>query len=290
MKVLVVGASGLVGSALMNEMLAAGHDARGTCHARRAPGLIPFDALIDNLAELGDFDWVVPLAAQIDPEWVRRNPGASRALNVEAVLRLARQARAVLFVSSEAVFDGTRGGYGETDAPHPLTLYARQKVEVEQALGPTACIVRTGWTVDPKTAHDRCPIAATYDALLKGSARMARDNLFTLTDVRDTARALRLLMEHDARGIHHAAAEPPVIRSTLAGWIAEDSRQGARMSYDEVDFAALSFAEPRPAKAWISSAAARARFGLTFRRPREVVAEKVALLDSFAEQPRRAAL
>ena len=296
---IVVGASGLIGGLLMDEARRAGIEAIGTSHMHPRAGLRSFDLtrrrLITLAPDIGPDDWVVLLAAQVDPQRVSRNPEMALAVNVTGTLRLADEAMsrgaAVLFVSSEAVFDGTRGGYVEEDAPSPLTLYARCKVEVEralQAMGRASCIVRTGWTVDPREVHAHCPVSATYDALLAPGARMARDTLQTLTDAHDTALTLRMLMSRNARGIYHVAAQPPVARSELARWIVESSRQGARMAFEEIDFASLSFAEPRPARPWINGNKLRTELNLSFRAPRNTVAEKVALLDAAAEQPRRA--
>lgn len=36
------------------------------------------------------------------------------------------------FLSSEAVFDGETGMYSEEDIPNPITLYGRQKLQIEQ--------------------------------------------------------------------------------------------------------------------------------------------------------------
>jgi len=299
MRMIVIGGSGLIGGAVMREAAHCGIPEIGTGHNRIERGLKSFDArrqALNELApDLNETDWVVLLAAQIDPEWVRRHGDESRALNVDATCRLIEEAGArgakVLFVSSEAVFDGVRGGYDEEDAPNPLTLYARQKVEVEQHLAASHvqwCIIRTGWTVDPDALDARCPIAATYDALLAGGARMAEDNIFTLTDVKDTARAICRIVTGSIFGYHHIVAAPPVVRTDLAHWIKDASQNGHRMSWQNVRFESLTFAEPRPARPWLSNARFVARTGMAFHNPRDIVSAKVALLDARMEQPRRA--
>lgn len=300
MRMIVIGGSGLIGRSLLDEAARGGLTAIGTAHTHAGRGLVPFDARTARLADvvpgLNADDWVILLAAYIDPEWVRRNPAESRALNVDATCRLidegwSRGAK-ILFVSSEAVFDGVRGGYGEDDVPNPLTLYARQKIEVERHITAGAgrwAIVRTGWTIDPDALEARCPIAGTYNGLLSGDARMANDNIFTLTDVHDTAKAICRIVTDSMLGYHHVVAAPPVLRTDLARWIKDASQNGHRMELQSVPFDSLIFAEPRPARPWLSNERFVARTGMTFRNPRDIVRAKVALLDAQTAEPKRAA-
>ena len=56
-----------------------------------------------------------------------------------------------MHISTDAVFDGTRGNYTEKDEPNPLGVYARTKLEAEWAVAeadPGAIIARVnlfGW-------------------------------------------------------------------------------------------------------------------------------------------------
>jgi len=65
-------------------------------------------------------------------------------------------ARGLVYISTDSVFDGTRGYYSETDEPRPLNVYARSKLAGERAVLaelPDALIVRTvlyGWNRRPK--------------------------------------------------------------------------------------------------------------------------------------------
>jgi len=290
-RIIILGASGLIGRQLRADAKRAGHDVIGTYLTQPGSDLRRFDLTRDFLYEavpdFGHDDAVFLLSAQIDPNWVFRNPEASQAINVDATCRLIDEANdagaKLFFLSSEMVFDGRSDeGYTEDDAPVPLTLYGRQKVEVEDYLRARAgdwCVVRTGWTISPE-ANPRCPIESTYAALLNGTARLATDNLFTLTDVRDLSQALIRLFEDDHRGLFHVAANPPVVRANLGRWIADASTLGKHMAFEKTDFASLPFTEPRPAKSWLRSEKYVAATGHQLQSPWITVANKVAMIDA----------
>ena len=195
---MIVGASGLIGGALMRAARAAGRAVVGTALSRPRPGLVPFDmgkaALRAAVPDLGANDAVFLLAGYISPAWIFANPDAARALNLDASRRIADEAAAagarLVFMSTDQVFDGATGGYVETAAPRPLNLYGRLKAEMERhVLALTGIVARTGWNVGwEKSRH--CAVAQCYDALLRPGARMAGDNIINLTDIEDTGKAL----------------------------------------------------------------------------------------------------
>jgi len=289
-RVITLGASGLIGRQLHRDA-----GGIGTYHSSPEADLKQFDLLTDDLLDLvpdlGDRDWVAVLPANVDPNRVAVDAKAARALNVEAVLRAMATARkkgaGVLFLSTEAVFGGTDGGYTESDEPVPLFEYARQKAEVEGRMqGGKWLIVRSGWTVGWNPGA-RCPVAAAYEALLSENAVMAEDNLFTLTDVADTSRALMQLMQADATGIYHVAANPPMARARMAEIIQSTSRFGGEMAFRPGRFADIQFTESRPAQAWISNAKFAGEFGDHFTSPEETVRKKIALLDAKQQKAER---
>jgi dTDP-4-dehydrorhamnose reductase len=80
-------------------------------------------------------------------------PEKAAAINTRAPAILAEEARtlgaALIHYSTDYVFDGLKGSpYQETDAPHPLSVYARTKLEGEQAVqqaGGAFLILRLSW-------------------------------------------------------------------------------------------------------------------------------------------------
>ena len=78
---------------------------------------------------------ILHTAALTDVDYCERNPGVARAVHVAGTERVmdlaARTGARVLYVSTDAVFNGKRGGYRDTDAIDPINVYAQTKAEGE---------------------------------------------------------------------------------------------------------------------------------------------------------------
>jgi dTDP-4-dehydrorhamnose reductase len=145
MRLLITGASGLLG---MNLALGASkeHVVVGQINSRPVTTdlftVVTADLLapdsVDCLLDAAQPDVVVNCAALADIDACERNPERARALNTEMPARLAGRAAAAgvafLHVSTDAVFDGQKGGYVEDDWPNPLSVYARTKLEGERGV------------------------------------------------------------------------------------------------------------------------------------------------------------
>lgn len=287
-RIVIIGASGLIGTALEAAALAAGHKVVGTYAIKPRNGLKRFDVIQDDLTELvpdlGPEDSVVLMSAVIDQAWVQANPGLSRSINVNGAIACAastfRRGAHFVYISSEAVFGlgNSCDGFDEAATPTPLSLYAKQKVEVEDALFLMQgrwCIVRTGSVVGWHAQDRRDSVSATYQTLLRPHAKMAYDNVFTVTDVVDVASGLLRVVEGKVRGILHLAANPPVSRTYLADLIIAGSRLKSEMAYDRVSF----MADLRTKRAWLRNDHA-VGLGYKFSDPLSVIDRKVKLLDA----------
>lgn len=247
-----------------------------------------YEDLRDVVPDLDSSDTVVMLSAYSNQEWVRCHPKDAKKLNVEAVDLLCNVVASTgahfVFLSSEAVFgEDKQEGWEEPAPPCPVTEYGKQKAEAEELLKKYdhCCIVRTGWNVGWKYA-DRCIIRATYEALLSGVARMATDNVLTLTNVDDTSRALIELCVKQVHGIIHLVAPTPIARSQLADLVIASSKFGATMSYTAVKYADLSFEEYRPRQAWLKVTDLSKPFCQAFETSQFTVSHKVDVLDTMS--------
>jgi dTDP-4-dehydrorhamnose reductase len=99
--------------------------------------LTDFARLEKLLSELQP-DVILHAAALANLDQVATNPATGNLVNVQLTQRLAdfaeqRRIR-IIFISSDMVFDGTQGGYRETDLPHPLNEYGQNKLAAENWL------------------------------------------------------------------------------------------------------------------------------------------------------------
>ncbi len=214
MRIVVTGASGFVGSHVAGELGARGHTVVGTCSGRRpAPAMVVMDLLDPGSIEraVGDAepDGVVHAAAW--PELLRceQDPDGARRANVNATAVLARacarNGARLVFLSTDQVFDGERGGYAEADEPAPVNVYGRTKLDAEQAVasgfaaaaGPRAagCVLRLSLVYGTSPGGQRTPVEQILAAVRRGERpRLFADEFRTPVFAEDAARACEELL------------------------------------------------------------------------------------------------
>src|SRR5882724_9644132 len=105
MRVAILGASGLLGKALMREWR--GHDVVG--FTSRAADIRDRKA-VENVLDAMRPDWVVLSAAYTDVDGCEQNPALAFAVNRDGALNVAEAVKKLkaklLFLSSDYVFDG----------------------------------------------------------------------------------------------------------------------------------------------------------------------------------------
>lgn len=148
MRILLTGASGLVGAAFARGAGAAGHDVTGAVHlfageiagvTRRVAVDLTEPAAVRAMLAAARPEVIVNCAAIAEPPACTADPVGSGKLNVQLPAELARQAAEMgarlIHLSSEQVFDGTHySAYAVTDAPRPLNLYGEQKLASERVV------------------------------------------------------------------------------------------------------------------------------------------------------------
>jgi dTDP-4-dehydrorhamnose reductase len=204
MKIMVLGASGLLGQALMREW-----------KEDEVIGLTSSDAdirdadAVSKLIETAQPKWIVLSAAYTDVDGCETNSELAFAVNRDGVVNVARAARhagaRVLLLSSDYVFDGKKASaYDVDDVRNPQSVYGRSKAEAETHLLeilPESCIVRTAWLFG--TGGKCFPDTILKLAASRPFLDVVNDQRGSPTYTVDLARAIIQLCRKNASGIVH---------------------------------------------------------------------------------------
>ncbi len=236
-RILVVGANGMLGHQAIR-ILAADFEVWGACrHPQNLPDLaVPPERMLGGLdATSGDSAY--ELIDRVRPDLVLNAVGivkqratAKAAIPSISVNSLwphfladacALQGARMVHVSTDCVFSGARGRYGENDVPDDFDLYGRSKLLGEVIDRDNVITLRTsmvGWQLGEPTGLVAW-FAAHRDEPLKGFTRAIFSGLTTrvLTEViRDV-----ILPDATLSGLWHVSADP-IDKYTLLAELAHD--------------------------------------------------------------------
>lgn len=154
-RLLVVGASGLVGGALTEQASKAGYRVLGAARrpqgwATRALDLTRREQIESVLKEF-EAQMVFVCSGYTHVDGCERDVSRSAVENVQSVANLIEALRGskafVAFYSTDQVFDGSRDYFVESDPVYPLNVYSRHKREAENLLleRGQSLVLRSAW-------------------------------------------------------------------------------------------------------------------------------------------------
>lgn len=204
MRVLITGGQGQLGRDL--RLVLAEHEVRST----DLPELDVTDpsAVLDAISSFCP-EVVIHAAALTDTVRCETEPDLAYTVNAlgtrNVALACQRAGAAMLYVSTNEVFDGTRREpYLEFDEPNPLNVYARSKLAGErfvQTLLPRHYVVRTAWLYGAESSHFPAKILAA--ARGRPELSVVVDEIATPTWTCDLADALARLIQQPLYGVYH---------------------------------------------------------------------------------------
>ena len=266
----VLGAAGLVGGALCDELAAAGWRVvaatRDICDIRDA-------AAVRAVCRAARPTVVFNAAAYTNVDRAEAEPDLARAVNAEGaevVARVAAEMGAkVVHYSTDFVFDGEQERpYVEDDPPSPLGAYARSKAEGDQrvsAAAPRHVILRVGCVYGRGGRNFPSTLARRLRA---GEAlRVDDERRVSPTWVRDVAAVSRALAGTEHHGLFHCTAQGETTWADFARRLAgELGVRDARIQ--PMSDAGLALAARRPRRAVLDNRMLRER-GLDLLPPWE---------------------
>ncbi|TKC77280.1 SDR family oxidoreductase [Trinickia terrae] len=295
--VALLGASGLLGRAISNELTArTGWRVVRTAHRRVAEGSVALDmrdaAAIDAFIDHAAPDAIVIAAAERRPDVCEHDPAFARALNVDAVNTVAAAARRcgtwVLSISTDYVFDGTQPPYRCDDPPAPLNAYGRSKLDGERALLETTglgCVLRLPLLFGPIVDWQESAVTSLVPAIAASAAHGAKPAIMDAWATRyptftpDVAVVVRQMLERHASGdaicgIAQWSGAEPMTKFDIATRLAQALRLDARLAPQHTP----ADATPRPRDCHLDSSRLEA-LGIGRRMPFDEAIRQV--LDAF---------
>ena len=206
MRVLITGAGGLVGRALVEHCRTNGDEVFAYDHQS-------FDIADRGVAEniIGEHrpDAVINCAAWTNVDACEGDPKQTERVNSIGPENLARASRHVdavfVTISTDYVFDGSKDGfYTQRDNPSPINVYGRYKLEGErraQAAHARTIVVRAGYIFGLGGKN----FLSTLVTRARNGEKLTaiHDCYGTPTYGRDLARRLRELALKDLPGVYH---------------------------------------------------------------------------------------
>jgi len=209
LKILITGAKGLVGRALVEHCSASGDEVFGYDHETLdIANTEKVEAVIADRRP----DAVINCAAWTDVDGCETNPEKAEQVNAlgpENLARACENAGALLItISTDYVFDGQKDGfYTQRDQPRPISVYGRSKLEGErraQQAHARTIVVRTGYIFGPGGKNFLSNVVTRAKA--GKNLKAIRDYWGTPTYGRDLAIRLRELAALDLPGIYHVVS------------------------------------------------------------------------------------
>jgi len=227
-KVLVVGASGLLGSKLVE--VCKGYEVYGTfwTHKLKGKNFFVLDVTkrdeVFKLIEKIRPDVVFDTHSITSVDYCELHPEEAWLINVDGTKNLAEASKTYgakfVFISSDYVFDGSKSDYIEKDKPKPINYYGKTKAVAEKAieyLDLDYLIARTA-VLYGIGGYGKQPFVLWVLENLKAKKQISvvvdQFNNPTLAD--NLAEILLKLWEKDATGLFHVVGRDNVSRYELA--------------------------------------------------------------------------
>jgi len=178
---------------------------------------------IETLLDEEKPDWLIHCAALANIDACEENPEIAQRLNADLPGEIATSAHSkgvkMVYISTDAVFDGQKGDYLETDVPSPQNHYAQTKLDGERAVldaAPDAIVVRVnfyGWSL----SGNRSLAEFFFNNLGTGNPiKGFTDVYYNPMLVNDLAEILLQMLSKDLSGIYHMVSSEKLSKYDFA--------------------------------------------------------------------------
>ncbi len=225
--ILILGASGYIGNNLYNKFTEEGFDVAGTYSKNKISGLVYFDICNMNLDEIKPDKKIhyiiIASGININIDNSKRDWKNSHYVNVtktKIIIDYCFENNIIpIYISSDGVFDGLKGGYKEIDKKNPVNCYGLIKNEVEDYLlnsGNKFIILRMGRVFGTDLKDGTIITSMIKQLKEKKKLLCANDEIFTPLYIKDLCQALIKIIRNKYEGVFHLVSIEATSRYKIA--------------------------------------------------------------------------
>jgi len=240
-KIVITGSNGLLGQTLVNLLMKAPENysvfglSKGDNRMNRNDFLY-YDIDITNYSQLEECityiqpSFIINTAAMTNVDTCELKPEECNNLNIEAVKYLTQICTKLnihfIQISTDFIFDGSKGFYKETDLPNPLSIYGHSKLKAENIVknsGVNFSILRTILVYGKGVNLKRNNIVLWVKDMLENNKEITivDDQYRMPTYVEDLATACKLIVDKNISGVYHISSNELLSVFEIANQIAD---------------------------------------------------------------------
>jgi len=229
MRILIIGASGLIGSNAKQHFLEKGHLVLGTYFSYQSTNDIYLNTLNENLLQNSEIEafnpeWIIHTGALTHVDKCELEPKLSHqqtVISTENIIKLAdKYSCKILYISTDYVFDGTNGPYFENDSVNPINVYGQHKLESENLVKiySNNLIIRVTnvYGNEERNKNFVARLVQNINSSQHAELKLPIDQYATPVNALDVAKAMELLISHRKAGIYNIASTDYMNRVQLA--------------------------------------------------------------------------
>ena len=240
-KVIITGSNGLLGQSLLSLLLKEKETyyVYGFSRGKNRSGREDFNYISIDLTEENSLkqeiekinpDFIINTAAMTHVDECEDHKEACDTLNIDVVKYLVAVSEKlnihIIHLSTDFIFDGTKGNYKETDKANPISYYGLSKLKAEEVLLDSEIdftILRTILVFGKVYDMSRSNIVLWVKSMLEQGKEITivNDQFRMPTYVNDLALACKIAIDKRAKGVYHISSKQLLSIYEIAQQIAE---------------------------------------------------------------------
>ena len=169
-------------------------------------------------------DIVIHLAAKTNVDDCENNAAEAYEINTRGTINITQAAAQtgsqLLYVSTAAVYKGTKKFYIESDKPNPINIYGRTKLlgeEFIKKMNSNAIIIRSGWVIGGGKKEKKF-LSYILHQIKEGQKEIkaVNDKFGVVTYAKELTDCMKFLLDNKMQGIYHFGSLGVCSRFTIA--------------------------------------------------------------------------